>query len=205
MNRIYRRVWNRQLNAMVVASELATGDNAGATLHDARSAMPAPSLLALALLCVLASGTAYATESNQSLRDLQALAAKYTQTMPVKVDAEVALAARAAQANTATNADARVALQLNTGALPIVRTVLPAKVNVTLAAPAQSAQALGAQLNASVALGGSEAVTLDTGVTAALQPSAQAPLAATVQANAKANVGVGGHTVAAVDAAPRVT
>ena len=26
MNRIYRRVWNRQLNALVVASELATGD-----------------------------------------------------------------------------------------------------------------------------------------------------------------------------------
>ncbi|WP_312709007.1 YadA-like family protein [Stenotrophomonas sp.] len=205
MNRIYRRVWNRQLNAMVVASELATGDNAGATLHDARSAMPAPSLLALALLCVLASGTAHATESNQSLRDLQALAAKYTQTMPVKVDAEVALAARAAQANAATNADARVALQLNTGALPIVRPVLPAKVNVTLAAPAQSAPALGAQLKASVALGGSEAVALDTGVTAALQPSAQSPLAATVQANAKANVGVGGHTVAAIDATPRFT
>ncbi|PSD49585.1 hypothetical protein C7E25_11500 [Stenotrophomonas maltophilia] len=27
MNRIYRRVWNRQLNALVVASELATGDS----------------------------------------------------------------------------------------------------------------------------------------------------------------------------------
>ena len=29
MNRIYRRVWNRQLNALVVASELATGDSGG--------------------------------------------------------------------------------------------------------------------------------------------------------------------------------
>ncbi|HBS54273.1 MAG TPA: hypothetical protein DEA38_00905, partial [Stenotrophomonas sp.] len=100
MNRIYRRVWNRQLNALVVASELATGDGGATTLRDPQSKLLVPSALALALLSVLASGTAAASEANQSLRDLQALAAKYTQTMPVKVDAEVALAAAARQAQT---------------------------------------------------------------------------------------------------------
>ena len=93
MNRIYRRVWNRQLNALVVASELATGDSGGSAARDPRSALLMPTALALALLCALASGHAGASESNQSLRDLQALAAKYAQPMPVKVDAEVALAA----------------------------------------------------------------------------------------------------------------
>lgn len=90
MNRIYRRVWNRQLNALVVASELATGDSGGSAARDPRAFLLMPTTLALALLCVLASGHAGASESNQSLRDLQALAAKYTQPMPVKVDAEVA-------------------------------------------------------------------------------------------------------------------
>lgn len=90
MNRIYRRVWNRQLNALVVASELATGDSGGSAARDPRSALLMPTALALALLCALASGHAGASESNQSLRDLQALAAKYAQPMPVKVDAEVA-------------------------------------------------------------------------------------------------------------------
>src|SRR6185437_14422876 len=98
MNRIYRRVWNRQLNALVVASELATGDSGGTAPRDRRASLLVPSTLAMALLCVLASGPAAATEANQSLRDLQALAAKYTQPMPVKVDAEVALAAAARQA-----------------------------------------------------------------------------------------------------------
>lgn len=98
MNRIYRRVWNRQLNALVVASELATGDSGGSAARDPRAFLLMPTTLALALLCVLASGHAGASESNQSLRDLQALAAKYTQPMPVKVDAEVALAAAASQA-----------------------------------------------------------------------------------------------------------
>ena len=116
MNRIYRRVWNRQLNALVVASELATGDSGGSAARDPRTSLLMPTALALALLCVLASGHAGASETNQSLRDLQALAAKYAQPMPVKVDAEVALAAaaRQAQSSPALSADARVGLQLNT-------------------------------------------------------------------------------------------
>ncbi|PSD32352.1 hypothetical protein C7E17_10315, partial [Stenotrophomonas maltophilia] len=125
MNRIYRRVWNRQLNALVVASELATGDSGGSAARDPRAFLLMPTTLALALLCVLASGHAGASESNQSLRDLQALAAKYTQPMPVKVDAEVALAAAASQAQSspAISADARVGLQLSTASLPVVRDV----------------------------------------------------------------------------------
>ena len=55
MNRIYRRVWNRQLNALVVASELATGDSGGSAARDPRAFLLMPTTLALALLCVLVS------------------------------------------------------------------------------------------------------------------------------------------------------
>ena len=58
MNRIYRRVWNRQLNALVVASELATGDSGGSAARDPRAFLLMPTTLALALLCALASGHA---------------------------------------------------------------------------------------------------------------------------------------------------
>jgi hypothetical protein len=63
MNRIYRRVWNRQLNALVVASELATGDSGGSAARDPRAFLLMPTALALALLCALASGHAGASES----------------------------------------------------------------------------------------------------------------------------------------------
>ncbi|MDW7602174.1 ESPR domain-containing protein, partial [Stenotrophomonas maltophilia] len=148
MNRIYRRVWNRQLNALVVASELATGDSGGSAARDPRAFLLMPTALALALLCALASGHAGASETNQSLRDLQALAAKYAQPMPVKVDAEVALAAAARQAQNspAISADARLGLQLNTTSLPVVRDVLPATVQVKLAANTVPKQVRGHQL-----------------------------------------------------------
>ncbi|WP_323162962.1 ESPR-type extended signal peptide-containing protein [Stenotrophomonas maltophilia] len=175
MNRIYRRVWNRQLNALVVASELATGDSGGSAARDPRAFLLMPTTLALALLCVLASGHAGASESNQSLRDLQALAAKYTQPMPVKVDAEVALAAAASQAQSspAISADARVGLQLSTASLPVVRHVLPASVQVKLAAntaPKQVAVprlAADVRANANIALGGAQVASIDTGAKAA--------------------------------------
>ncbi|ASR43539.1 hypothetical protein BEN78_09310 [Xanthomonas citri pv. mangiferaeindicae] len=51
MNRIYRKVWNKSLGQIVVASELATGDGVGATVTVGRSARPA--LLALALLAAM--------------------------------------------------------------------------------------------------------------------------------------------------------
>ncbi|WP_414486919.1 ESPR domain-containing protein, partial [Stenotrophomonas maltophilia] len=175
MNRIYRRVWNRQLNALVVASELATGDSGGGAARDPRAFLLMPTTLALALLCVLASGHAGASESNQSLRDLQALAAKYTQPMPVKVDAEVALAAAASQAQSspAISADARVGLQLSTASLPVVRDVLPASVQVKLAAntaPKQVAVprlAADVRANANIGLGGAQVASIDTGAKAA--------------------------------------
>ncbi|MBA0283991.1 ESPR-type extended signal peptide-containing protein [Stenotrophomonas maltophilia] len=208
MNRIYRRVWNRQLNALVVASELATGDSGGSAARDPRSALLMPTALALALLCALASGHAGASESNQSLRDLQALAAKYAQPMPVKVDAEVALAAasRQAQSTPAISADARVGLQLSTNALPVVRDVLPATVQVKLganAAPKQVAvPALGADVRANVGLGRAAAngAKVDASLTAQVAPSAHAPLAVAADARAKAHVGVAGSQVASIDA-----
>ncbi|WP_367382476.1 YadA-like family protein [Stenotrophomonas cyclobalanopsidis] len=203
MNRIYRRVWNRQLNALVVASELATGDGGATTLRDPQSKLLAPSALALALLSVLGSGSAAASEANQSLRDLQALAAKYTQTMPVKVDAEVALAAAARQAQTspAISADARIGLQLSTSGLPVVRDVLPATVKVSLGAgntPQQvAAPVVAADVRASVGLGSSTRV--DAALGAQLAPQTQAPLALSTTAAAKAQVGVAGTPVAGLD------
>lgn len=210
MNRIYRRVWNRQLNALVVASELATGDSGGTAPRDARTVLLAPSALALALLCVLASGPAAATEANQSLRDLQALAAKYTQPMPVKVDAEVALAAaaRQAQSSPAIDANARVGLQLSTTSLPIVRDVLPATVQVKLgagAAPQQvAAPALAAEVHSRVNVGHVVGAEVGATLAASTASGAQAPLALAAKADAKANLAVAGAPVAAVDAGAQV-
>ncbi|MGG2101159.1 ESPR-type extended signal peptide-containing protein [Stenotrophomonas sp. NRRL B-14846] len=208
MNRIYRRVWNRQLNALVVASELATGDSGGSAARDPRAFLLMPTALALALLCALASGHAGASETNQSLRDLQALAAKYAQPMPVKVDAEVALAAaaRQAQSSPAISADARLGLQLNTTSLPVVRDVLPATVQVKLAADTAPKQvavpALAADVRATVGLGNAagKAAQVDASLAAHVAPGAQAPLGVAADARAKAKVGVAGRQVASIDA-----
>jgi len=207
MNRIYRRVWNRQLNALVVASELATGDSGGSAARDPRAFLLMPTALALALLCALASGHAGASETNQSLRDLQALAAKYAQPMPVKVDAEVALAAAARQAQNspAISADARLGLQLNTTSLPVVRDVLPATVQVKLAAntvPKQVAvPALAADVRANVGVGNAaaRAAQVDASLAAHVAPGAQAPLGVAADARARAKVGIAGRQVAAIN------
>ncbi|HEL7728362.1 TPA: hemagglutinin [Stenotrophomonas maltophilia] len=204
MNRIYRRVWNRQLNALVVASELATGDSGGTASRDPRTSLLTPSALALALLCVLANGPASATESNQSLRDLQALAAKYTQTLPVKVDAEVALAAaaRQAQATPAISADTRVGLQLSTASLPLVHEVLPAAVQVKLGATASPQHvptpALAADVRAQLGIGAGTQV--DTSLAANVSSGSASPLGLTADAKAKARVGIAGAPVASVGA-----
>ncbi|WP_445391741.1 ESPR-type extended signal peptide-containing protein [Stenotrophomonas muris] len=211
MNRIYRRVWNRQLKALVVASELATGDSGGGAARDPRAFLLMPTALALALLCALASGHAGASETNQSLRDLQALAAKYAQPMPVKVDAEVALAAaaRQAQSSPAISADARLGLQLNTTSLPVVRDVLPAAVQVQLAAnttPKQVAvPALAADVRATVGLGNTaiKAAQVDASLAAHVAPGAQAPLGVAADARARAKVGIAGHQVASIDSGAR--
>ncbi|TIK68695.1 hemagglutinin [Stenotrophomonas maltophilia] len=211
MNRIYRRVWNRQLNALVVASELATGDSGGSAARDPRAFLLMPTALALALLCALASGHAGASETNQSLRDLQALAAKYAQPMPVKVDAEVALAAAARQAQNspAISADARLGLQLNTTSLPLVPDVLPATVQVKLAAntvPKQVAvPALAADVRANVGVGNAaaRAAQVDASLAAHVAPGAQAPLGVAADTRARAKVGIAGRQVASIDTGAR--
>ncbi|KRG51947.1 ESPR-type extended signal peptide-containing protein [Stenotrophomonas beteli] len=201
MNRIYRRVWNRQLNALVVASELATGDSGGSAARDPRAFLLMPTTLALALLCALASGHAGASETNQSLRDLQALAAKYAQPMPVKIDAEVALAAaaRQAQSSPAISADARVGLQLNTASLPVVRDVLPASVDAKLSANPTPRQvpvpALAADVRATVGVG--RAVAASAGIEAALGANAGAA------ARAGGKVKIAGNPIAAIETGAR--
>ncbi|MDR6094590.1 YadA-like family protein [Stenotrophomonas sp. SORGH_AS_0321] len=200
MNRIFRLVWSRQLRAMVVASELATGAHGASSLIDQRAALPAPAMLAVALALALCAGTAAATENNQTLRDLQALTAKYTQQAPVKVDAEVTLAALAGHAsgNALANVDASVSLGI-ASSLPVVRTVLPAKVDVaavvrtpSVAAPAA---AVATQLGVNASVGAAAApstplaaitAAVDAGVTVAPTSSAlvQATLASAVQADA---------------------
>ncbi|PZT33830.1 hemagglutinin [Stenotrophomonas maltophilia] len=187
-----------------MASELATGDSGGTASRDPRTSLLTPSALALALLCVLASGPASATESNQSLRDLQALAAKYTQTLPVKVDAEVALAAaaRQAQATPAISADTRVGLQLSTASLPLVHEVLPAAVQVKLGANASPQHvptpALAADVRAQLGIGAGTQV--DTSLAADVSSGAASPLGLTADAKAKARVGIAGAPVASVGA-----
>ncbi|KAF1016806.1 MAG: hypothetical protein GAK31_00064 [Stenotrophomonas maltophilia] len=209
MNRIFRRVWNRQLNALVVASELASSDGGTAATIDQRHAFLVPSALTLALLCVLA-GPAHEQESNQTLRDLQALASKYTQAMPVKVDAEVALAAaaRQAQPNTAIDANARLGLQLNTTAVPVVKDVLPANVQASLAAsrPQQvAAPALAADVRASLGVGSTPQAAggtqVDTPVAAQLGAPVAAGSAVQVKADAKVNAAAVPLPVAAAVAA----
>ena len=77
MNRIYRLIWNRTLNAYVVGSELtaAQGKRAGA------NALLPPGTVTLAgiggLLALALAGPAQATDAR--LDDLQALVAKYSQ------------------------------------------------------------------------------------------------------------------------------
>lgn len=103
---------------MVVASELAhQGRGAGRSV-DQRRGLPARCGLVLAVGCALFAGNAAAAGNSQTLRDLQALAAKYTQQAPVKVDAEVALSALRQQASAPAllDVDARVQLQLGPSA-----------------------------------------------------------------------------------------
>ncbi len=86
MNRIFRLVWSHRLNALVVVSEIATARGslaAGPVVVHLKVPM---SVLSLGLSLALCTGSAWAGE-NQTLTDLQALAAKYTAPLPVKLDA----------------------------------------------------------------------------------------------------------------------
>ncbi len=181
MNRIFRLVWNRELNAMVVASELASSHGAASANVDQRHAVPVFGALAVALAVALSAGNAHA--SYQSLRDLQSLAAKYTQQAPVKVDAEAAIAALAGQPTSRALLDVNtnVALQLGSQ-VPVVRNVLPAKVdaNVGLKVQAPSAAA-------------------PLGVKASVAANVATPAIAPVQALAGQSLDLKVNTDAAVD------
>ncbi|WP_349984350.1 YadA-like family protein [Stenotrophomonas sp. WHRI 8082] len=143
MNRIFRLVWSKQLRAMVVASELATGAHGGASsLIDQRPGLPAPAALAIAMVLALCAGSAAAAEDNQTMRDLHALAAKYTQQAPVKIDADAALAVLAGQQAVRPLVDVDASVNLRLAAdLPIVRHVLPAKMQVAAAVRAEASAA----------------------------------------------------------------
>ena len=54
MNKIYSKVWNRELGQLVVASELASSDSAGATTGAGRGQALRLNALALALLAFAA-------------------------------------------------------------------------------------------------------------------------------------------------------
>src|SRR5690606_23434374 len=66
MNRIYRKVWNKELGQLVVASELAKSDSTG-VVGGGRSGVLRPSLLCAALFAaglVGMSGAAWAEVGN---------------------------------------------------------------------------------------------------------------------------------------------
>ena len=67
MNRIFKKVWNKALGRLVVASELASGDSGGAVSGATRSASAAqPAALSVALTFALASMGAYAQSTQEN-------------------------------------------------------------------------------------------------------------------------------------------
>ena len=135
MNRIFRLVWNHQLKALVVVSEIATSRGSLAA-GPVRVHLRVPlSALSIGLALALCSGGAWAGES-QTLNDLQALAAKYAP-LPVKIDAEAALAAVTHTRDTspALSAQANVNLALGTR-----NVTAPAAAKVELSLPRRIAR-----------------------------------------------------------------
>lgn len=128
MNRIFRLVWNHQLNALVVVSEIATSRGslvAGPVVVHLKVPLK---LLAMGLACALGSSSAFASD-NQTLADLQALTDKY---LPVQVDADVALkalvSATSATPPTSPLADVAAHVQVGLGThaeSPVVRASRP--------------------------------------------------------------------------------
>ncbi|MEN5202875.1 YadA-like family protein [Stenotrophomonas sp. TWI700] len=213
MNRIFRLVWSHRLNALVVVSEIATARGslaAGPVVVHLKVPM---SVLSLGLSLALCTGSAWAGE-NQTLTDLQALTAKYTAPLPVKLDAEVALAAAARDRGTAPllSVDAKVNLNLGTPTAnrPALQVQAAAQANADLprrvAAPGAQGAALadlgiaagnsnGGGLNAhadinAVASVAPTAATAHVPVKADARLTAAADTALAVNAEAKASVAV---------------
>lgn len=174
MNRIFRLVWNHQLNALVVVSEIATSRGslvAGPVVVHLKVPLK---LLALGLACALGSGSALASD-NQTLSDLQALTDKY---LPVQVDAEVALktlvSATSATPPTSPLADVAAHVQVGLGAraaAPVAPAPRPvaAAVQVRLNAQTPSRLPVAASVQVPVAVNLADAVALDASVDATLE------------------------------------
>jgi len=209
MNRIFRLVWSHRLNALVVVSEVATSRGslvAGPVVVHLKVPL---SLLSMGLALALSSGTALAGES-QTRSDLDALTAKYAP-LPVKLDADAALAAvvRARDSSPALNADANVSLNLGLGKAGGTSAPLPAvQVGGTLKAalPQQVAvpgTAASVAANATVTLAGTPVLGADTSVnaTVAAHPKAAVATRATLAASMPAAVKVDATLQAGAEAA----
>ena len=147
MNRIYKLVWNPQLRAMVVASELASGQGRAS----AASTPATPRLALLSAACGMAlMATAFGAQAQQAeLADLQNLVARYSQ--PVEdLSALVARASGTAQVQIASapvpvmaSASAGITAQAGLAATarpaaPVLRKVRHAGLSVTPAAQVQT-------------------------------------------------------------------
>lgn len=160
MNRIYKLIWNPQLRALVVASELANGHGR----VSAQTTPLTPRLAVLSAACGMAlMATAFGAHAQQAeLADLQNLVARYSQ--PVEdISALVARASGNAQATASValapasiDASARVAVSAQVAgdiapapALPVIRKVRHAGLSVT---PAVQVQTVASAL-ASAAVG----------------------------------------------------
>ncbi|MBU2049983.1 MAG: hemagglutinin, partial [Gammaproteobacteria bacterium] len=197
MNRIFRLVWSHRLNALVVVSEIATARGslaAGPVVVHLKVPM---SVLSLGLSLALCTGSAWAGE-NQTLTDLQALTAKYTAPLPVKLDAEVALAAAARDRGTAPllSVDAKVNLNLGTPTAqrPALQVHAAAQANADLPRRVGAPGAQGAALaDLGIAAGTGNGARLnahaDIDAVAAVAPT-PATVRVPVKAEAKAAAGV---------------
>lgn len=183
MNRIFRLVWSHRLNALVVVSEVATSRGslvAGPVVVHLKVPL---SLLSMGLALALCSGTALAGE-RQTRSDLEALTAKYAP-LPVKLDAEAALAAvvRDRDSTPALSADANVSLNLGKPAnapAPLLevqaRTALKAAVPQQVAVPGAGVEAAG---TLAVGVGGTPRRAVDSAVNVAVAAAPKAAVHAT--------------------------
>ncbi|WP_447593973.1 YadA-like family protein [Stenotrophomonas rhizophila] len=184
MNRIFRLVWSHRLNALVVVSEVATSRGslvAGPVVVHLKVPL---SMLSMGLALALCSGTAWAGES-QTRSDLDALTNKYAP-LPVKVDAEAALAAmvRTGDSTPALSAAANVNLNLGLGK-PAAATSAQAAVDVGVKVKAALPRQLAAPERATP-VAAHAGVHADVGAAVAV---AAPKLAATVVADATVALG----------------
>jgi len=182
MNRIFRLVWNHQLNALVVVSEIATSRGSLAAGPVVVHLKVPLKMLALGLACALGSGSALAAD-NQTLSDLQALTDKY---LPVQVEAEAGLQAllpATSAAPTSPLADVAAHLQAGLGSRtqPLATTApqpVAAALRVNLTAGSASAPLAVTAVHVPIEVTLSDVVTLDAEVGATVD--AEAALRASV-------------------------